>query len=74
MDPKIWYASKTLWVNVIAAVALLIQHKTGYIIPPEYQVVALLVINSVLRVVTGQPVVWSAKKLAEAKSGSCCRH
>ena len=53
MDPKPWYASKTLWVNAIAFVALLVQSfGTGFVIGAEEQVGILAVLNLVLRLVT----------------------
>lgn len=57
---KNWYASKTLWVNAIAAIALLVQTRTGFVIDPEAQTGLLAVINIVLRAVTKDPLGWSA--------------
>lgn len=56
MENKKWYVSRTLWVNVLAAVALFIQNQYGWILPPETQAYALMVINMVLRVITKQPL------------------
>ena len=56
MESKSILLSKTLWINLIAIAALVIQHFTGYALPPEYQVQALAAINIVLRLVTKQPV------------------
>lgn len=54
-----WWASKTLWVNVIALVAFIAQGVTGkLIISAEIQAGALAAINFILRLITKAPVVW----------------
>ena len=53
---KKWYRSKTLWVNLIAILVLIIQTQTGFIISPEEQVAILAVINLILRWITGEPI------------------
>lgn len=57
---KSWYLSKTLWVNCIAAVVMLLQMKFGFVIDPEAQTGLLAMINVILRVVTKQPLDWAA--------------
>lgn len=57
---KTWYLSKTLWLNIIAVVALLLQAQYGFVLDPEAQAGALALINLVLRLVTGQPLAWNA--------------
>ena len=53
MNEKKWYASKTLWVNVLAVAAIVAQGLTGQqIISPAMQGVILGIINMVLRLVT----------------------
>ena len=54
---KNWYLSKTMWVNAIAAVALLIQNAFGWQVPPEYQGYALVAINIILRILTKEELV-----------------
>lgn len=49
---KKWYTSKTVWVNILATVALAVQFQTGFIIGPELQAIALSVVNLLLRKVT----------------------
>lgn len=57
MEPKSWYLSRTLWVNAIAFIALLIQSfGTGFVIGAEEQVGILAVINILLRLITKQPI------------------
>ena len=53
MDSKPFWQSKTLWVNALAFVALLVQSLgTGFVIGAEEQLGILAVINLILRLVT----------------------
>ncbi len=55
----VWYASKTLWANAIALVAMILQGVTGnVVISLEIQGTILAVINMVLRFVTKSPITW----------------
>lgn len=57
---KKWYASKTLWVNAIAVIAMGVQaFKSDWVVSPEIQASALGVVNSVLRLITKEEIVWS---------------
>ena len=57
MEPKSWYLSRTLWVNAIAFVALVVQSfGTGFVIGAEEQVGILAVLNIILRLITKQPI------------------
>jgi hypothetical protein len=58
---KQWYLSKTLWVNLIALIALVLQSQFGFIIDAESQMALLLVINLVLRAITGDEIVFGNK-------------
>jgi len=58
MDTKAWYASKTLWVNVLAIAAVVAQGQFGYVLSPEAQVSLLGLVNLVLRLVTKSAVTW----------------
>ena len=49
---KKWYASKTLWANTLAAVAMVVQSFTGFVVEPEAQAGMLAVLNLILRAVT----------------------
>jgi hypothetical protein len=52
---KKWYLSKTLWVNVVALVAIIAQGVTGKdVLAPEVQGSILAIINLILRAVTKQ--------------------
>lgn len=56
---KAWYASKTLWVNAIAIVAIVLQGITGNeVIGIEMQATILAMVNMILRFVTKQAVAW----------------
>lgn len=52
MNGKSWYASKTLWVNAIAFIGLLLQSQVGFILDAEEQAAGLLIVNVVLRLIT----------------------
>lgn len=53
---KQWYRSRTIWVNLISIVAILIQTKTGYFIGPDIQSGVLGAINLVLRIYTHKEI------------------
>jgi len=57
---KKWWQSKTFWVNLIAAAALIAQGITGreIVIAPETQALLLALINLLLRAITRQPIEW----------------
>jgi len=55
---KKWYTSKTVWVNLLAIVAVVAQNELGYAVPVEYQAMALSGINLVLRKITSTEVIW----------------
>jgi hypothetical protein len=57
MNGKVWWYSKTLWTNVIALVALVVQGMTGFVIDPTLQAYGLIGVNTLLRLVTKAPVV-----------------
>jgi hypothetical protein len=55
---KIWWKSKTFWVNVIAVGAIILRSEYGLILTPLGEVALLSTINLVLRAVTKEQVVW----------------
>ena len=59
MNGKAIWLSKTLWVNLLAVIGLIVQSYFGFVISPESQVMILAGINAVLRLVTKQPITWS---------------
>lgn len=54
---KKWYTSKTIWVNIIAAISSLVASQFGYTITVELQAGILMGINIILRVVTKESIV-----------------
>ena len=59
---KLWYTSKTLWLNIVAIVAIILQGQFGYSLSPELQVAFLALINIALRAVTKTEILWGARK------------
>jgi len=49
---KKWYASKTIWVNVIAAISLFVSSQFGYSLSTEVQAGIIAGLNVVLRIIT----------------------
>ena len=59
MEPKKWYTSRTLYVNALAIIAIVVQGVTGKeIVSLEVQATVLAAINMLLRFITKQPVTW----------------
>lgn len=58
MNEKNWYASKTLWVNALALIGIIVQGVTGneIIVDAETQAGGLALINFILRLVTNKGV------------------
>jgi hypothetical protein len=46
--------SKTIWTNLIALIALVVQAAFGTIIAPEEQISLIILINLILRVTTSE--------------------
>jgi hypothetical protein len=56
---KKWYLSKTLWVNIVALIAIIAQLVTGKeIISQEAQGLFLTGINIILRILTKHELVF----------------
>lgn len=54
---KVLY-SKTLWVNVLAAIGLFVSSQFGYTLSGEEIGIALAGINGILRATTNEPLEW----------------
>lgn len=55
---KNWYQSKTLWINVVATVAILLQAVTGNeVLDADTQTTLLAMINILLRFMTKAPII-----------------
>jgi len=62
-EQKEWWKSKTIWVNIIAIAALIVQSQFGYVLQPEEQIMILTMINIVLRAITNAELEWKIKEL-----------
>lgn len=58
VQAKKFWESRTMWVNVIAAVALAVQTQTGFIVGPELQALVLSGVNLFLRSITNRAIEW----------------
>jgi len=56
MNSKPFYTSKTLWANLVAAIALIVQSQTGFVVDAEVQAAIIVVVNMFCRAVTGNPL------------------
>ena len=57
MDKK-WYVSKTVWLNVLATIGIVVQSYSGFVIEPVLQGYILTGLNLVLRFVTKEKIEW----------------
>jgi hypothetical protein len=55
---KNYITSKTMWVNFVAILAIVLQGQFEFLIDPSAQVAILGVINVILRAVTGEELSW----------------
>jgi len=54
---KAWWKSRTIWLNLLALLAVVIQEWTGQdILTPEVQVAILAALNTILRFRTNEGV------------------
>ena len=54
---KNWWVSKTLWLNILATAVVLVQAIQGQPwVNPEYQVFALAVLNTLVRLLTNTAI------------------
>ena len=59
METKPFWKSKTLWINLLAALALIAQGINGtWVFSLEMQAIALSGINLILRLISKQPLDW----------------
>lgn len=57
-DAKKFWQSKTIWVNLIATAAAVVQLKTGFVVDAEQQLLLLTLVNLVLRSITDTKIEW----------------
>lgn len=55
-EKKKWYRSKTVIVNILVLLAMILQTQTGFIISPEEEIAVVTLINLVLRAITNQGI------------------
>jgi hypothetical protein len=55
---KKWYYSKTFWANIVAGLAVIVQTNYGFVLPIEYQMLALSLINMGLRKISSGEITW----------------
>jgi len=58
MEEKMWYTSRTLWVNILTLVAMIATLTLKVDIPPEATVSGLALINMMLRKATNKKIDW----------------
>ena len=59
MDTKVFWQSKTFWLNALAGIAMVIQSQTSYVLDPEAQAGIIAFINIVMRFVTKNAISLS---------------
>ena len=52
---KLWYTSKTLWLNIVAVGAIVI---VGKELDSQTVATIMLVLNFILRLITKKEIVW----------------
>ena len=58
---KEYIKSKTLWMNIIALIAIVSAGQFNFVLDPTLQASALVAINVILRTITKEPLVWSTE-------------
>lgn len=54
---KAWWKSKTLWLNFVAFVAIILQVVFGFVLPAEIQAAIITLVNFVLRLISDKEIV-----------------
>lgn len=52
------FKSKTFWLNALSIAGMLVQAKTGFVVDPASQAIALGLVNTLVRTITKDPVTW----------------
>jgi len=53
---KPFWKSKTLYLNVIYLIFVIVQENTGFLFPMQYQIVVLAVLNALNRMITNSNI------------------
>lgn len=56
METKHWWASKTVWVNIVALVSVLLSTEFSFELSAEETTSIIVIVNLILRAVTKQPL------------------
>ena len=59
---KNYITSKTMWVNFVAIIAIVAQGQFGFVVDPAAQAAMIIMINMVLRAVTGEELSWNTNE------------
>jgi len=58
---KEYLKSKTLWINIIAVIAIVSAEQFGFVLDGTMQTSLLAMINMILRLITTEELVWNAE-------------
>lgn len=53
---KKWYKSRTVWVNILGGLALVLQNQFGFPVSGEVQAAVLIILNTYLRFDTSSKI------------------
>jgi len=57
MENKKFWESKTIWINALALMAMIVQLQWGFIVDPEFQLALLAIVGLFIRFKTDVKVV-----------------
>ncbi|MBI5056986.1 MAG: hypothetical protein HZB61_10270 [Nitrospirae bacterium] len=66
---KQWYESKTLWVNALSIIAMIVQSQTVYFLDLKLQALILSIVNIILRFITTEPITGNDSNSSGSSSG-----
>ena len=66
MDSKVWWKSRTVWVNVLMIVGAVVAIP-GLGLPSETAATIVAVVNVLLRTITKEPLTLSRRKKRESR-------
>lgn len=52
------FRSKTIWINIIALIALIIEKQYGFGMSADLQMELLTIVNIILRLITHEKISW----------------
>lgn len=66
VDAKVWYLSKTLWVNILGGIVLLLDYLGTIGIEEAWIAAALALANFIIRFLTSQPLAATKDQMKES--------